>query len=101
MGKVSTPHRRLKREDRARILFERGHVRPYRDTSGSRRIDWYLVDADSRPEPYRVEVGGDFVYCQCQDWQALYEMGFAGKCKHSLAVLAYRSACAAGFRRSA
>ena len=81
--------RKLSRADRARRLFEFGHVHP----SGQRNR--YLVDSDTPGKQYRVEFGrGDTVVCTCLDWQRQYERTkqLDSWCKHAQAVCLYRNA---------
>lgn len=93
------PNGRVSRGDRARFLFERGHVHP------TGRLGHYRVTSEGDPtKQYRVEVGGAVIFCNCIDWSRQYERThdqYQTLCKHAGAVALYRAACRSGFRRSA
>ena len=90
----------LNRGDKARILFERGHVHPTGD-------GWhYQVTSESDPaKSYRVTVlrkraGEEHAACECPDYKRAIDERHAywHQCKHGGAVMLFRAACRAGFR---
>ena len=87
--------RRLSRAEKARKLFETGHVHPAGD--GHR----YYVDAEGGFSQYRVEFAPNgAVACNCPDWQRQYER--IGEpttlCKHSQATAIYKRAIRESWR---
>lgn len=97
--RAQKPNGRISRGDRARFLFERGHVHP------AGRFGHYRVTSEGdQDKSYRVECGGDVTFCNCLDWSRQYERTHRQaevQCKHAGAVLLYRAACRAGFQRVA
>ena len=87
----------LNRADKARVLFERGHVHP---AGGG--YHW-RVDSESGAGQYRIHrysvEGHERFGCTCPDYVRHAEAGeLDHACKHIQAVWLHRQACRAGFR---
>ena len=90
---------RVNRGDRARWLFERGHVHP-----AGHGYHW-LVDSESGSGQYRISrylvEGQERWDCTCPDYTKHPHAGeLDHACKHIQSVWLYRAACRAGFRKA-
>ena len=90
---------KLNRSDKARAIFERGHVHP---APNGGTYHW-LVDSESGAGQYRVHryqvEDRDRFACTCPDYRRHAEAGeLDHSCKHIQSVWLFQRACRAGFR---
>ena len=93
------PNGHVSRGDKARFLFERGHVHV---VVGGR---FYDVESETQPGVrYRVTVmrkgTTEVLACSCQDYKRAVDQyrNYEHQCKHIGATILHRAACRAGFR---
>ena len=93
------PNGRVNRGDRARFLFERGHVHIIRGGYA------YEVTSETQPDVrYRVVImrrdSTEVHACSCPDYRRAVDQyrNPEHQCKHIGAVILHRAACRSGFR---